>query len=169
MATEAGRDNAETRSEAAKGPQRGKGSQNGGKDDPGASQAHLRGISVELPLPPKECHQNRSGRTDGWRTAATVQHAARLAGMIVATQALEGRVPPRWERCSVTAAFRYPDARRRDLFNMAGAIKNYLDGIGDAGIYRDDSGIVWGELSCEIDRERPGVTITIEPVKGDEE
>ena len=162
MATEGGN--------AARGAQMGnetEGLQSETKTPHAGCERSSRGVSINLPLPPQECHQNRSGRTDGWRTAATVQHAARLAGMIVATQTLEGRVPPRWERCSVTAAFRYPDARRRDLFNMAGAIKNYLDGIGDAGIYRDDSGIVRGELSCEIDRERPGVTISIHPVEGD--
>jgi Holliday junction resolvase RusA-like endonuclease len=61
----------------------------------------------------------------------------------------------------VDVHFRYPDKRRRDLFNFAAACKQYLDGLCDAGVYRDDSGIVWGTLSCEVDREAPGVTITV--------
>jgi hypothetical protein len=72
--------------------------------------------------------------------------------------------PPRWTRCSVSLAFRFPDRRRRDIFNYAGACKPYLDGLVDAGVMADDSGIEWGEISRCIDREHPGVTIKIEPI-----
>jgi hypothetical protein len=36
-----------------------------------------RAVVIVLPLPPRECHQNRSGRTTGWRETARVVREAR--------------------------------------------------------------------------------------------
>lgn len=120
-----------------------------------------RTVVIDMPLPPRECHQNRSGRRDGWREEAAARRGARQYARAAVVQAYHGQEIPRWERCAVGLHFRYPDKRRRDLFNFAGACKAYLDGMGDAGVYRDDAGIVWGTLSCEVDAANPGVTITV--------
>jgi Holliday junction resolvase RusA-like endonuclease len=121
-------------------------------------------VSFDLPLPPKECHQNRSGRTTGWRETARVVREARDFACLTSLMQSTYEMCPRWRRCSVSLLFRFPDRRRRDLFNYAGACKPYLDGLVDAGVMADDSGIEWGEISRCIDREHPGVTIKIEPI-----
>lgn len=126
-----------------------------------------RAIMLTLPLPPKECHQNFRGAHVTRERMAAVRDARYWAWAAATKLSETYGLLPQWDRCAVSLAFRFPDARRRDIWNFAGACKAYLDGLADAGVMADDSGIVFGQVSAVIDRGNPGVTITITPMEGE--
>jgi Holliday junction resolvase RusA-like endonuclease len=130
------------------------------------SPSAARAVIVELPLPPKECHQNFRGAHATRERMVAVRYARYLAWQTATQLSTTGGygLLPEWERCAVSLAFRFPDARRRDIWNFAGACKAFLDGLADAGVMADDSDIVYGQVSAVIDRHVSGVTITIMPI-----
>ncbi len=126
---------------------------------------------VSLPLPPSACWPNR--QRVHWRTRWAAQREAKDWGLIAgmeAVQAVYGSLyaPPLWERCEATVRFRWPDRRRRDLDNALSACKPYMDSFTEVGIWRDDSCVSFVIPAAVIDRERPGVEITIEHIEGAE-
>lgn len=119
-----------------------------------------RAISIELPLPPPLLHQNNGGRTSGWQAQAQAKREARLYAKLTA----RNLTTPPIERCTVSLIFRFPDKRRRDIWNYAAACKQYLDGLVDAGIMADDSGIIAGDVTGSVEKGNPGVTIIVREI-----
>ena len=73
----------------------------------------------------------RSRRTADWR------HAALLAGRALR---LKNRIPRHWfPPCAIRVTFGVPDRRRRDPHNTAPTVKAIVDGLVDAGFWRDDT------------------------------
>ena len=65
-----------------------------------------------------------------------------------------------WEKASYKAAFYFKDARRRDADNAIASLKSALDGVADAGLVINDSGL-WPERpEFRTDKENPRVEIT---------
>ncbi len=125
-----------------------------------------RAITVDLPLPARELHQNfRSDRSRmaTWRAEQAARMAARLAGF----QAARG-IEEQWTRCAATFTFRFPDKRRRDLSNALAACKAYQDGIvdGACAVIADDSLITEIHATATVDRTNPGVRIVITKAEG---
>jgi len=93
-------------------------------------------IEITLPLPPKQLHPN--GRCHYMAKARAVKKARWEAG-IAAVAALEGRKPPRWEKATVQATFYV--AKKGDGDGRNSSLKAALDGLQDAGIVANDSGL----------------------------
>jgi hypothetical protein len=134
------------------------------------NEGELRGLIIDLPLPPTACWPNR--QRVHWRERWAAQREAKQWGEYAGTDALHAAfgVPyqaPYWDRCAVTVRFRWPDARRRDLDNALGACKPYFDSFTDLCIWSDDSGVSFTIPPAVIDREHPGVEITITPAEGE--
>ncbi|MCA1668307.1 MAG: RusA family crossover junction endodeoxyribonuclease [Thermomicrobia bacterium] len=108
-----------------------------------------------------------------WRVRWAAQREAKEWGLFAGMEAVHAVcgspcVYPLWTHCEATVRFRWPDRRRRDLDNALSACKPYLDSFTELGIWVDDSCVSFVIPAAVIDRERPGVTISIYPVQGDE-
>ncbi len=111
-------------------------------------------ITITLPLPPKELSPNarvhwarrakaaKGYRTLAWAEARTVANFACLAW----TPA---------ERIAVQAIFYHRLDRRRDKDNALASLKPAFDGLADAGIIENDSGIVHLPVCMKVDLEEP--------------
>ena len=119
-------------------------------------------LIITLPLPSPKASKNAK---HGTRVAAMIRASAtkkqRENAKLVATVGLQEINHETWERASVTFRFYFPDRRRRDLINFAGALSGAIDGIVDAGLIADDDWktLVIGGMTGEIDRENPRVEL----------
>ena len=59
------------------------------------------------------------------------------------------------------ATFYFRDLRRRDRDNLLASLKAAFDGLADAHILEDDSGLVHLPVRIEKDRENPRVELEI--------
>lgn len=67
-------------------------------------------------------------------------------------------------KCRARAVFCYPDKRRRDATNYVKLLEDALQGPGR--VMDDDSQIVeWSIADVGLDRKRPRVEITVEPIE----
>lgn len=120
-------------------------------------------FTITLDLPSAELSQNKA-RVGHWSKKSRAVKAARETAALEASFLLasQSRFVP-WTRARISGRFYYPDKRRRDLLNSIGSLKAYIDGIVDAGVLADDSGIVEvGKFGFEIDAESPRVVIHLE-------
>ena len=74
-----------------------------------------------------------------------------------ARQAMAGR-PPLTGDLVMTIVFVLPDHHRRDLDNLSKAICDSLNGI----VFDDDSQIVDLHLTKRVDKQVPGIVVTVE-------
>ena len=101
-------------------------------------------IVIDLPLPHRVLHPNGRTRAYGWKAKLVREHRA-MACMVA-----RGHAPKKpwvWARYRVT--FDLP--RKQDEDNLLASVKSYLDGLQDAGIVANDSG-----LRCESVTIRSG-------------
>jgi len=109
-------------------------------------------IIIEFPsLPPSELMPNNLRRIH-WKRRADMSKACRFEGYTEA----EKVEWPNMQRAILSFRFQVPDKRRRDVCEMIGACKPWIDGaLVDSGMLPDDD---WSHLSI-------GSTI-VEYVKG---
>jgi crossover junction endodeoxyribonuclease RusA len=130
-------------------------------------------VVIELPLPPAELSPNARVH---WRKKAQITKDWRYRAWLWVNSALMeragGKKPwgdpnhkTRWAACKATVQVRWPDRRRRDLDNMLSSCKVYFDACTDAGVWVDDSRVVYELLPAIVDKANPGVTITVRPVE----
>jgi len=118
----------------------------------------MQTMILSLPLPPKECSPNWRGH---WaakaRAVKTYRHTAACTALSLI------RLPaPNWERAAVQATFHFRDARRRDKDNLLAALKPAFDGLADAGIIANDSGLT--HLPVIVKKNgHAGVTLAVTP------
>jgi len=118
---------------------------------------------ITLPLPPKELHPNARPH---WRTKAKYTKAYRLVSASFARKWINsgmGSKPTVWATASVEATFYFKDARRRDRDGMLSSLKAAFDGLADAGLIADDSGLTHLPVVVKIDKANPRVELRIEP------
>lgn len=97
--------------------------------------ATVMDLTIDLPLPPEVIHPN--GRTRSYHKRARLLKAARgWANMAARCVSADG-LP--WDRATVQAYFTLP--RKRDGDGLNAWLKPYLDGLQDAGIVQNDSGV----------------------------
>jgi Holliday junction resolvase RusA-like endonuclease len=119
-------------------------------------------LKVTIPLPPRELSPNYTVGSRGARLgkAAKIKkyrQTAYLAGLA----AINRRAAPRWVAATARATFYVRDRRRRDADNALASLKAAFDGLKDAGIVADDSGITHLPVVFVVDKERPRVEITV--------
>jgi hypothetical protein len=106
-------------------------------------------VTFALPLPHRVLHPNGRTRKHGWR-AKLVKEARQLAGYIARCNA-----PAKpWKRAKYRVTFSLP--RKQDEDNLGAWLKSYLDGIQDAGIVANDSGLTRDSLVILSGKKQTG-------------
>jgi len=115
-------------------------------------------IIITLPLPPRELSPNARSH---WavKAAATRRYRQWAWAEAVATA---GGTGDRWPQATAKATFFFRQRRRRDRDNLLASLKAAFDGLADAGIISDDSGLTHLPVNIDIDRDNPRVEICIE-------
>lgn len=117
-------------------------------------------MKITLPMPPKALSPNARVH---WRTKAKATKAYRNAAKWTAS---EDRPAKPWLQASAQATFYCKINRRRDGDNYLASLKSAFDGLRDAGVILDDSGITHLPVRFEVDKANPRVEIQIEEVTG---
>ncbi len=114
---------------------------------------------IILPLPARELSPNARCH---WGAKAVATRKARTAACACAMAALWRDEPPRWKNAMSQLIFYFKTARRRDADNLLASCKAYCDGLVDAGILADDSGLGHFPVIVHKDKDNPRLEITIE-------
>lgn len=93
-------------------------------------------MKLTLPLPPKALHPNARVH---WKAKLKPKAKARGEAALVASTAPD-KPPKPWAKARVRPTFYLP--RRQDLDNLGAWCKAYYDGISDAGVVANDSGLI---------------------------
>ena len=124
------------------------------------SRSGRKQIVIVLPLPPPELSPNvhvhwriEARATRGYREHAWAQ--GRLAGLDKKTA---------WLKAIARPVFYFACHRERDPDNFGASLKAAYDGLQDAGLIVNDSGIKPMPAKIEFDAERPRVEITFERI-----
>lgn len=116
-------------------------------------------ITLRLPVPPRclspnsRPHYHAKGRaTKKARTRAKVEVMAMLpAGY-----------RPRAACAKIKISWFHKTGHRMDATNCIGSCKAYEDGICDAGLILNDSGVTWLPVEQFTDKTNPRVELTVE-------
>lgn len=113
-------------------------------------------LTITLPLPDKVLSPNARCH---WAVKSKAVSKYRNAAIwICLTEAKGHRL--QWSQAKYTARFYFPTSRRRDADNAIASLKSALDGVADAGLVINDSGL-WPERpEFHTDKKNPRVEIT---------
>lgn len=117
-------------------------------------------ITIVLPLPDKCLSPN--ARVHWAKKAKVTKHYRQDAYDCVAIEfwKLGIKDKPLWVKASYKVSFYFKDARRRDADNAIASLKSALDGVADAGLIINDSGL-WPERpEFHTDKDNPRIEIT---------
>lgn len=113
-------------------------------------------ITIVLPLPDKCLSPNARVH---WAKKAKAAKKYRVESHFAVM--LSKGAGLNWTQAKYTARFYFKDARRRDADNAIASLKSAIDGVADAGLVVNDSGL-WPERpEFHVDKENPRVEITI--------
>ena len=116
-------------------------------------------ITIVLPLPSRDVSPN--GRGHWAKKARAVKKHREWAVLAV----LSDDTPlPLWRTAEAQATFYVRDKRRRDGDNYLAMLKPYFDGIVQAGVLKDDSGVRHAPVLFVVDKKDPRVEIRIRPL-----
>lgn len=119
----------------------------------------LDGFTVTLQLPHKSLSPNSRCH---WATKARAAKGYRSAAWAVALERL-GRDPaPQWVQAVCQCRFYFPDRRIRDCDNLLASLKSAFDGLADAGIIANDSGLIHLPVVRDVDAHNPHVDIVVQ-------
>lgn len=123
-------------------------------------------LKIILPLPPKELHPNhtvgsRNGRLG--KAAKTKKYRADACCGAVAC-AMNANHPHHapWKKAAIQATFFFRDKRSRDKDNLLAWLKSAFDGLQDAGIIANDSGLTFLPVEVRVDKDHPRVELEVE-------
>ena len=120
-------------------------------------------VIVELPLPSPKLSPNR--KPAHWSTLSTARKKARSDGYIATVKArIDCQHQTAFTKCEAHPTFYFRTNRRRDGDNFAAMLKPYFDGMVDAGLVVNDSGITHMPPKFEIDKASPRVEILVRPL-----
>lgn len=112
-------------------------------------------LVVTLPLPTQALHPN--GRAHFFEEARARAAYRSLTASVVRI----ARFAPLWDRATVLATFYFRDAKRRDSDNALASLKSGFDGLQDAGVVVNDSGLTHLPPVLSLDRLRPRVELRV--------
>jgi Holliday junction resolvase RusA-like endonuclease len=67
-----------------------------------------------------------------------------------------------WPSAKVRAVFYFRDHRKRDRDNALSSLKAHFDGLADAGLISNDSGLTHMPVVMNVDKSNPRVVLLIE-------
>jgi len=115
-------------------------------------------LVAEFPIPPLQLSQN--GRFH-WVLKAKATKAYRTASKVIFRGArVKSKIATR-ETASIVATFYWPDRRRRDRMNAMERLKPIWDGMQDALIVMDDSGLTFQPVQFKLDKKNPRVVVEV--------
>lgn len=117
----------------------------------------MQRIVITLSLPPRELSPNWRGH---WARKAKAVKAYRAQAWATAMAAGKYQ-KPMWATATAQATFYHSSNRRRDTDNLLASLKAAFDGIAEAGIVANDSGITHLPVVRLVDTETPRVQIEI--------
>ena len=118
----------------------------------------MKSLVVTVPIPDKRLSPNARV---SWHVLGPLKRQARGTAKVLTLRALNGDNAPRWAKAKAHVTFHWPSNRRRDPDNAMASLKATWDGIADAGIVANDSGI-WPERpEFAVDTRNPRVVITL--------
>lgn len=128
----------------------------------------MTSITIELPIPAKCLHKNNPWTH--WGTVSTAKKKARSLARILASSELarQKKAAPKWVRATLRAEWYFRPAKRgkalreHDDDGLTGWLVAYRDGLEDAGIVANDSGIVTLPHTVGVDKANPRVVLTVE-------
>ena len=113
-------------------------------------------IRITLPLPDSILSPNSRGH---WGTKYRAVRAHRERARWEIALANGGDLFLAECRIDITAFHKI--ARRRDRDNLISACKSYFDGLADAGLVKNDSGITLGPVLFKVDKQNPRLEMEI--------
>lgn len=119
-------------------------------------------ITITIPLPPRTLSPN--GRSH-WRTKASAVKKYRADAKLAAIHAMNeiGINPPQWDRATAEITVYKRTAHKGDSDNTTASLKAAFDGIADAGVIANDSGLVPMPPTVLKDAKNPRVEIKVTP------
>ena len=132
----------------------------GGEGVQGATEGAGDVLTLVLPLPYRALSPNARVH---WRKRASAVRLYRNTAMAEAYWLCRdsGIAQPAWEAATAQATFYYQQRRRRDADNLLAMLKPAFDGLADARVIANDSGLTHLPVRIEVDRERPRLELTI--------
>lgn len=122
----------------------------------------MQSVTITIPIPPKACSPNSRA---GWRAKAAGVAQQRLDASMYATSQFRG-MGPLWPRVRLTVRwFAKLEHYHLDYTNVIASLKGAEDGLQDAGVIQNDRGVEGSDLIRLVDKAKPRVEITVEPVK----
>lgn len=118
-------------------------------------------LAITVSEPPKSLNPN--ARTH-WAAKSRAVKAYRAEAKVAALAAMNGRKqfdPPKWEQAAAVVRFYFRTKHRHDEDNAKASLKAVWDGLVDAGVMSDDSGLSVRVESMGCDSTRPRVEIEI--------
>lgn len=115
-------------------------------------------IVITLPIPDRRLSPN--ARTH-WAAKAKLTREHRTRAMLLALAALPSTVQPKLTIATVQIDWYHRTAHRLDSTNAIGSCKAYEDGLTDAGIWHDDSGVTHLPVRQFTDKANPRIVLTI--------
>lgn len=119
-------------------------------------------VTIELPLPHPKLNPNRS-RGLHWAAKSKLARSYRDACGLLALEAQRGS-KRRWTRATISVAAYYETPRRRDADNLIASLKPAFDGLVDAGLLADDSGVTIGAVTMAVDPDMACVLLHVTPI-----
>jgi crossover junction endodeoxyribonuclease RusA len=114
-------------------------------------------VTIYLPLPPDALKPNARVH---WRTKAKATKTYRET----ARWAAHAPHPAAWKAAEIQAHFRFKQDRRRDRDNLLASLKAAFDGLVDARLLSDDSGVTHLPVTWEK-HDTTGVVLTVTRVE----
>jgi crossover junction endodeoxyribonuclease RusA len=116
--------------------------------------------TITLPLPHKHLSPNARPH---WRAKAKATKTARtsVAVEVAAVMSFYESVAPRWKTATVLIRAYFKDARKRDKDNIMASCKAYFDGLADAGLIDNDSGLTHLPMVVAIDKKNPRIEMVV--------
>ncbi len=115
-------------------------------------------ITITLPLPHKSLSSNGAGHCH-WSKKDAHRKKARQDGYLATVHA--GGAKLWWEAADAAVVWYSRTARKIDMLNMDHWLKAYYDGIADAGVVKNDSGIKPVSHEQRKDAANPRIEITL--------
>ena len=99
-------------------------------------------LEITIPLPPRATHPNARPH---WRTLAKAKKQQRGDAFLSAKDAIGRSAAPRFVRATILATFYKPgtQAKTMDSDGMVAWLKATADGLQDAQVIVNDSGLTW--------------------------
>ena len=119
-------------------------------------------LKITLPLPPVALSPNVRRH---WAVKARAASEYRAMAMAEVLRTIPASKRPRWIHAETQAVFYYGANRRRDGDNAGASLKPAWDGIADAGVVVNDSGLRHMPPVLKVDRINPRVELIIKPTE----